>query len=407
MKKINIFYWVLLLASCGLTACKYDTDIPNPSDYVKIYLPQAIEAPAKRTFTMADTLQSIVFGVAYGGPDVPGSAVEVSFKVDENLVQTFNTTNGTNYAVMPSGSYELNQTTATIPSGSVSSLPLKIKVRTNGVLEPFKQYLLPVSIDQVSGNLPINNNLKTAYFLVEAQKEGTSLKVMSFGKGAGIYNMALAADIINQHSPDILLVREMDMNTNRNGKVDQAAVLAPLIGMPHYLFVTSISNFDGGGAYGCTIFSKLPLKQAVTHILPTGDENTEKGPLGVITVELSNGTEIVFAGTHLSSNATRRGVQLPELVKILNTYTTEPLILAGNFNDRPPAGPVYVSLAEAQLIFPCSTCPPNTPVANPVNFSDFIMYKNPSRFRVISHTVGASSTSAHLPVITQFQVYKE
>lgn len=406
MKRINYLYAIALFVSCCLVACKYDTDIPNPSDYAKVYMPQAIDTPARRTFVMADTLQSIVIGAAYGGPNSLESPIEVTFRVDPALVDAFNNANGTSYAPMPAGSYELPNPRASISAGGVSSSALRIKVKTKGALEPFKQYLLPVTIDQVNGNIPVNESLKTTYFVVEGQREGTPLKVMSFGKGSGAHNMALVADIINPHNPDILLVREMDINTNRNGKIDQAAALAELISMPHYLYIPSIASYDGG-SYGATIFSRLPIKEQIYHILPTGDINTEKGPLGIITVALADGTEVVFAGTHLNSNATRRAAQLPELLNVMNTYTTQPLILVGNFNERPPSGPVYVSLADAQFIFPCSTCPANTPVTNPVNYSDFILYKQPNRFRVMGYTVGTTSTSAHLPVIAQFQVYKD
>jgi endonuclease/exonuclease/phosphatase family metal-dependent hydrolase len=288
--------------------------------------------------------------------------------------------------------------------GKQRSEPLKVKIKTNGALEAFKQYLLPVSIDKVSEGFLINQNQKTIYFLIETLRDGTTFKVMSYGKGGGIYDMALAAAIVKQHNPDLLLVREMDYLTNRNGKVDQPAVLANLIQMPHYLYLTSITNFDGGGLYGATLYSKYPITKSSSVILPTGDTNTEKGPYGVISVQIG-GQTIGFAGTHLNANATRRAAQLPVLIDALNQFT-EPLILAGNFNEMPPASNVYTALSGASFNFPCTSCPANTPVAVPTGYSDFIMYKPATKLRVMSHTVGSTSTSAHLPVITEFMLFK-
>ena len=138
-------------------------------------------------------------------------------------------------------------------------------------------------------------------------------------------------------------------------------------------------------------------------MLPTGDTNTENGPLGIVTIQLNDNQKVVFAGTHLNANATRRAAQTPVLVEKIKDIT-DPFIIAGNFNDRPPAGATYAPIISgAGLTLPCTTCPPNTGT----NYSDFIMYKPADKFRIISHSVGASSTSAHMPVITQFTLFKD
>ncbi|MDR6781545.1 endonuclease/exonuclease/phosphatase family metal-dependent hydrolase [Pedobacter africanus] len=391
---------VLILIAAGFSACKQEL-ISNPEQYARLYIVQAGTYPAVRTFIMKDEVQTIDIAAARGGIADTGQDIDVTFKVDNALIQDFNEKNNTAYAALPEGSYELEKTSATIRKGERVTSPLKIRLKTLGTLVAFKQYLLPVSL---SADAAVNEDLKTAYFLIEGQREGINIRVMSLDKGAAVTNLNTVADVIKANNPDLLLVKAMDINTLRSGKVDQVTALSQLIGMPNYLFATSIASFDGG-TYGCAVFSKYPIVKNDTYILPTGDTNAEKGPLGVITVQVNDNNKLVFAGTQLNSNATRRAAQLPELLRIIQTYNTDPLILAGNFNDTPPAGSVYAGLAGIGMNFPCTSCPPNNPAANPTAYSDFMLYKTADRFRVQSYTVGSTTTSTHLPVITQFTLY--
>lgn len=401
MKLIKIYGIVLMmLVIAGSISCRRDL-ISNPGQYTQIYMPQASESPAVRTFVMKNDVQTIVYGAAYSGVGYPDKDIAVTFKVDTSLVEAFNSQNGTAYAPMPEGSYELEKTSAIIPKGKLTTGPLKIKVRTLGALEAFRQYLLPVTI---SADGKINDKLRTAYFLVQGQRDGINIKVMSFDKGSSVTNLNAVADVIKTNAPDLLLIKGVDINTNRSGHVDQPAVLSQLIGMPEYRFATSIASFDGG-QYGCVLYSRYPIVQSDTYILPTGDANTEKGPLGVITLQVNDSLKLVFAGTQLNANATRRAAELPELLRIIQTYTDDPFILAGNFNDTPPNGSVYTGLSGIGLISPCTSCLPNTPAAAPTGYSDFIMYRTEDQLRVLNYGLGATTTSTGLPVIVQLSMY--
>lgn len=403
--RFNLYIAAVLVLVGILPACKYDTSISNPGDFAKIYMSQATESPAPRTFIMSDTENTIVYGASYGGPGVLEEDVTVNFKAAPELVAGFNQANETNYEVMPASSYMLEGASAVIKKGERSTTPLHIKVKTRGFLQQFKPYLLPVSIASVSGGKVVNERLKTVYFRIEAQREGMPFKVFALGKGGGFLDMTAVANLINAQSPDIVLVREMDIKTTRSGGADQAAVLSALIGMPNYVFAPSIEAYQGG-QYGATVFSKYPIVKSETFLLPTGNTNTEKGPLAILELQMNASQKIRFAGTHLNANATIRAVQQDELVRITEAYKDLPMVMAGNFNDRPTAGPLYVTMAGKLWEYPCTTCPPNTPATNPANYSDFIMYRSSQDFQVLSHTVGTTSVSTHLPVITQFNLYK-
>jgi endonuclease/exonuclease/phosphatase family metal-dependent hydrolase len=391
---------IYVLTLCVLlTGCKYDTDVSNPGDYVKIYMPQASEAPARRTFTMADTAQTIIFGAAYGGPNYPSEKINVSFKVDQNLVSEFNAVNGTSYELLPANSYTLEKTSSVIEKGALKSEPLKIKVKTKGFLEAFKQYLLPISIEQLSKEIPLNESLKTSYFLVEAQREGITLKIMSYGIGSGTVDMNAVAEIVNTQNPDFLVIREIDSVTTRSTGRDLPKILSELIAMPNYIFADA-QAFQGG-KYGAVVYSKFPVEFSKKQQLYANV--TEQGPLGILRVKINDQQNLVFAGTHLNATAARRDLQAVELNNIMAAYT-DPVIVAGNFNDKPITGPAYVTFAS-QFNFPCVTCPANFPKTAPATNSDMVMFKPSDRFRTINYSIGPVSTSNHLPIISQLQLF--
>lgn len=168
--KIFSYIGCAALSMMALTACQKDK-IDNPGQYSKIFIAQAIDAPAQRDFIMADTLQTLRFGAAFGGVVDQTRDITLNFKVDPALVDSFNEKNGTNFPSMPAGSYELLTNQATIPAGSYNTGYVDVSIKTVGGIQPHTSYLLPISIDQVSPNIPINEDLRTAYFLIQGTYE--------------------------------------------------------------------------------------------------------------------------------------------------------------------------------------------------------------------------------------------
>lgn len=174
MKSIlnNIILSLIILIAVGvaLNGCEVNHAL-DPEEYGKIYMPQAREQPAERPLIMADTAQTIVYGAAYGGPGSPGSEISVNFSVEPSLVDSFNTQNLTSYSILPEDSYELEQLSTTIPAGEMSTRPLELKVETVGAIQPITGYLLPVRMEKTSGNIEVNTDLQTTYFLVQGSFE--------------------------------------------------------------------------------------------------------------------------------------------------------------------------------------------------------------------------------------------
>lgn len=156
------------LALFNITACKEDIDISEYTDYANLYMPQAYNKPSMHSFTMSSDVENIVYGAGLGTTGENNKDITVKFKVDPALVQAYNNENYTSYPMMPEGSFELEQTETTIKKGSLNSPALKLKVKTLSHFDGVGYYLLPVSIEQVSGDVPVNEQLRTTYFLVKA-----------------------------------------------------------------------------------------------------------------------------------------------------------------------------------------------------------------------------------------------
>ncbi|GAB3654071.1 DUF1735 domain-containing protein [Echinicola sediminis] len=167
MKKNTIFnLGLVILAMVSLVSCEEDTEGLSP--HAQLYMPQAINKPSQHTLVLKDSAQALVFGAAYGSPELLDMEMGVQFEVAPELVADFNQQNGTAYAMVPEGSYELSGTQASILSGKMQSESLKVWINPGKGFDFETHYLLPITITSVESDLPINESLKTTYFLLEA-----------------------------------------------------------------------------------------------------------------------------------------------------------------------------------------------------------------------------------------------
>ena len=162
MLKNNIVKWmaVLLTGSMVLSCNKPATiTLTNEGD---LYMPQATGTRAKIDLQLSPTAQQVVFGAAYGGLLFSKQDNAVTFKIDADLVATYNAANGTHYTLLPTTAYTISGLNSVITAGNTSSDPLSVSIATSSL--PFGiRYMLPITLTSVStGN--INPALKTSYF---------------------------------------------------------------------------------------------------------------------------------------------------------------------------------------------------------------------------------------------------
>jgi endonuclease/exonuclease/phosphatase family metal-dependent hydrolase len=129
----------------------------------------------------------------------------------------------------------------------------------------------------------------------------------------GLIDMDAIIKTIKTEDPDLIALQEVDVNTARSGKINQAEIIARKLGMNFY-FAKTIDH--DGGDYGVTILSKYPISETKTHRLTTlAGSGGEPRVIATARIQLQNGKYIRFGATHLDhlKNPVNREVQIDEI----------------------------------------------------------------------------------------------
>lgn len=246
-----------------------------------------------------------------------------------------------------------------------------------------------------------------AGFSLHAQQ---TIKVMSYNihhcnppSRPGIIDLDSVAGTIKKENPDIVALQEVDINTIRSGKVNQAAQLALKTGLKSFYFAKAIDH--EGGDYGVAILSKFPLSDIHTYRLPM-DAATKGEPrvLAVAIATLPGGKKIRVASTHLDAQKApvNRLLQIKAIDSIAASESL-PFIIAGDFNAEENSD--VVKILDKGFTRTCNSCAPTIPVINPKKAIDFIAYKPEKLLTVKSHRViNEIYASDHLPVLAVFSI---
>ena len=141
----------------------------------------------------------------------------------------------------------------------------------------------------------------------------------------GVVDVGRTASVLAQADADVIGLQELDRNLARSGHGDQAAELAPRLGMEVHFWPTLRR---GEGEYGLGIASAGPIQDARFVPLP---RLRDEEPRGAVTASYS-GVRIVV--THLSTDRRARHVQLAAVGAIVAGFDG-PVILMGDLNLGP------------------------------------------------------------------------
>lgn len=240
---------------------------------------------------------------------------------------------------------------------------------------------------------------------VISNSESSTIRVMTYNvhhcnppAEPGIINIEAIARVITQQNPDLVALQEIDVNTKRSGKYNQAEELAKLTGMK-YFFGKGI-DYEGG-EYGVAILSKYDISDMKVHRLPT-QEGTKGEPRVLTTAKVNfRGSVIRFGSTHLDAQKadTNRKLQILEINRIAAEEKL-PFIIAGDFNDVP--GSAVINDLDKQFTRTCQQCNPTIPIINPKKAIDFIGFTPSSKFNVVqTKVINGVTASDHLPVVAE------
>ncbi|MBD1421884.1 BT_3987 domain-containing protein [Sphingobacterium chuzhouense] len=139
--------------------------IENEESYSKIFMQLASDGAVEQSLPIKDEWTTITFGAGYGGLIPLTQNVQVTFEIAQEEVDSYNQQNNTNYELPPLDSYKLNNTTAEIQAGKTGSNSVSLDVnplKLNGT----RSYLLPITISNVTPDIPVSESLKTTYFII-------------------------------------------------------------------------------------------------------------------------------------------------------------------------------------------------------------------------------------------------
>ncbi|KFD23073.1 endonuclease/exonuclease/phosphatase family protein [Yokenella regensburgei] len=259
---------------------------------------------------------------------------------------------------------------------------------------------------------------------VFSKAEAPQLKVVTYNMAAArVGELSEVAKAIKSLNADLISLNEVDVNTERSGKVDQVNELAKLTGM-HGAFGKAI-DFEGG-QYGVAILSKYPVEKQQVFKLPSGDG--EQRVLLMVQVRKPGLAEpVLFMTTHLDwqENPALRQQQIREINSIsigstdsdVSEIASRIKILAGDFNDVEGSvvlnelqrywNPVLVQGKDMRT----------WPAANPALDLDHLFTFKGQRWAVESLTVPNQSpewnninwpaTSDHVPVVAELKLTEQ
>jgi endonuclease/exonuclease/phosphatase family metal-dependent hydrolase len=229
----------------------------------------------------------------------------------------------------------------------------------------------------------------------QALTPGGGLRFMTYNiKHGELSSLESIASVINGQAPDLVALQEVDVLTNRSGKVDQAARLGQLTGM-YVSFVPSLLSFDGG-QYGLALLSRYPIRSSQRIPLRSA---AEQRALGLYEVELDAQHLLPVGVTHFGTvDAAERANQAAD---VKAAFAGKPwALLGGDLNATPSESGItsLLQLFTDSWARGGSGSGYTSSASFPTRRIDYLML-GPAWTSPVSARVVSASQSDHLPVV--------
>lgn len=240
---------------------------------------------------------------------------------------------------------------------------------------------------------------------VSAQ-EKTQLKIMSYNLRFGeLATLQQLGEFIKSENPDIVLLQEVDIYTNRDRAPHQNGknFIAELGYYTQMMSLFGKSIAYEGGYYGLGILSKYPFVQTERMLLPMVEKNREQRSLLTAKVELDNGQTLTVACTHLDLKPEIRLVQVNAINKFLKK-TDSPIVLAGDFNAKPDSPEIVKGMNGWQRSFKDDAL--TIPSKAPKSKIDYIFTSPEKQWKLINSYIPEVNLSDHRPIVAVYELIK-
>ena len=232
-----------------------------------------------------------------------------------------------------------------------------------------------------------------------------NIRIMSYnihhGRGTDDkVDLGRIAKLINDWSPDLVALQEVDNATSRSNFMNQTDTLASKTKM-FSIFGKNIAVF--GGEYGNAVLSKYPIIHSENRKLPRIGNSEQRGLLAVWVQLKDNDDLTVFISTHFDHR--KKNTERLKSVEKIKFWIDRgdfgnDLIIAGDLNDTP----------SSKIILTMNTFCDGTnqsdkyktyPSENPTSQLDYIYTCNKGKYIIDSyHVIDAPVFSDHLPIIS-------
>lgn len=228
------------------------------------------------------------------------------------------------------------------------------------------------------------------------------------GKDAsGVDNLERVAALVTSAGADVVLLQEVDRNTERSGRVDQLAELASLTSL-HGAFGRTLDY--QGGEYGIAVLSRWPILADSMIPLPVVPPQERAGgsyePRGALHVTVAHPAgRLHVIDTHLdpSGDPHYRRQEVAGVLRVLDELarSTSLLLFGGDLNATPDDSAI-ASLATAGLRdawVACGGAGPGLtfPASAPVKRIDYLWFRSGASCSEAS--VVETDASDHRPLL--------
>lgn len=232
------------------------------------------------------------------------------------------------------------------------------------------------------------------------QGKGFQIKVMTYNihhcnppAQKGVIDVDAIARVIAANGADVVFLQEVDANTGRSGKGNQAEEIAKRSGLGNFVFFKAI-DFSGGD-YGGAIISRYPLTSEQLHLLPV-KEGEEQRIMGSAFIDITQIGQIMVATTHLDLDKNWRKLQIDYIVDFLGKQSV-PVIIGGDFNAKPQSEemkPLFENFISSE-----NSYNPTFPNTTPTEHIDYLFISKGASMSFTGHRVlRGFDASDHLPV---------
>ena len=219
----------LLLCAIGCD----NKDYSNASPFDNVVYLDAAKLKDVSNFTFNRTIETGQKEISALLARPAGEDINVGIKVDASLVNTYNARLGANYTMLDAKHYKLSAGQTVIPQGEVSSKPVTIDFSGLTDLEIDAGYLLPITIDQVSGGMGTLGGSKTICYVVRRSSAITT--------AMNLKNVYVAVPGFDKGSPTADVVNNLTAITMetiiRINQFDDETDISSIMGIEQYLCV--------------------------------------------------------------------------------------------------------------------------------------------------------------------------